>query len=134
MSHLIRLVLFLGVYTGDAENGGVNTPLMWSSPVSETPKAGKAEIWEIINLTEDIHPFHIHQIQFQILNRYANYDPNQAYAPPPWETGFKDTLLSYPQEITRVLLNFDIPGHFVWHCHLLEHEDNELMRPILVSA
>jgi len=47
---------------------------------------------------------------------------------------FKDTIISYPDEITRVLLKFDIPGRFVWHCHLLEHEDSELMRPILVSA
>lgn len=49
--------------------------------------------------------------------------------PETWETGFKDTVIAYPGEVTRVLARFDRPGRFVWHCHIVEHEDNEMMRP-----
>jgi FtsP/CotA-like multicopper oxidase with cupredoxin domain len=49
--------------------------------------------------------------------------------PEAWETGFKDTVISYPGEVTRVKAQFDREGLFVWHCHILEHEDNEMMRP-----
>ena len=51
-----------------------------------------------------------------------------------WETGTKDTVIAYPGEITRVKARFDLEGLFVWHCHILEHEDNEMMRPYVVSA
>ena len=53
--------------------------------------------------------------------------------PLPWERGFKDTVIAYPGEITRVKARFDLPGLFVWHCHILEHEDNEMMRPYHVG-
>jgi len=121
-------------FNGDPANGGQNTPLMWSSPVTETPKKGVTEIWEFINLTEDAHPMHIHQVQFQILSRAMVGDPDHARGPELWETGFKDTLIIYPDEIARVILKFDMDGYYVWHCHFLEHEDNELMRPIVVVA
>lgn len=49
------------------------------------------------------------------------------------ETGTKDTLLAYPGEITRIKAKFDIPGLYVWHCHILDHEDNEMMRPYYVG-
>jgi len=49
-----------------------------------------------------------------------------------WETGRKDTVIAYPGEITRVKARFDRAGLFVWHCHILEHEDNEMMRPYRV--
>jgi FtsP/CotA-like multicopper oxidase with cupredoxin domain len=52
----------------------------------------------------------------------------------PWERGFKDTVIAYPGEITTVRAKFDIPGLYVWHCHIVEHEDNEMMRPYVVSA
>jgi spore coat protein A len=54
-------------------------------------------------------------------------------APQPWETGFKDTVIAYPGEITTVKAKFDIAGLYVWHCHIVEHEDNEMMRPYVVS-
>jgi len=127
-------VVYFGVYTGEPGNGGTNSPLMWSSPVTETPKNGTVEIWEFINLTEDAHPVHIHQIQFQLLDRTPVADPNNTRLPDDWELGFKDTFIAYPDEVTRLVLKFDIPGRYVWHCHLLEHEDSELMRPIVVSA
>jgi hypothetical protein len=47
--------------------------------------------------------------------------------PEPWESGFKDTVIAYPRQVTRVKATFDAPGQFVWHCHILEHEDNEMM-------
>ena len=49
--------------------------------------------------------------------------------PEPWESGFKDTVIAYPGQVTRVRARFDTPGQFVWHCHIVEHEDNEMMRP-----
>jgi len=52
----------------------------------------------------------------------------------PWESGYKDTVLTYPGEITTVRSRFDIEGLYVWHCHIVEHEDNEMMRPYVVSA
>ena len=50
-----------------------------------------------------------------------------------WELGFKDTVIAYPGEVTRIRAHFDLFGLFVWHCHILEHEDNEMMRPIHVG-
>ena len=62
-------------------------------------------------------------------------EPFAGTARPPesWETGAKDTVIAYPDEITRVKVRFDHPGLFVWHCHILEHEDNEMMRPLRVE-
>jgi FtsP/CotA-like multicopper oxidase with cupredoxin domain len=53
--------------------------------------------------------------------------------PEVWETGPKDTVISYPGELTRIRMHFDLPGYYVWHCHIVEHEDNEMMRPFYVS-
>jgi FtsP/CotA-like multicopper oxidase with cupredoxin domain len=79
----------------------------------------------------DAHPIHIHLVQFQVVDR----QPFGGVARPPeaWETGFKDTVIAYPDEITRVQATFDYPGLYVWHCHIVEHEDNEMMRPYRVG-
>jgi spore coat protein A, manganese oxidase len=53
--------------------------------------------------------------------------------PEAWETGFKDTVIALPGEITRVQAVFDLPGLYVWHCHIVDHEDNEMMRPFRVA-
>ena len=53
--------------------------------------------------------------------------------PEPWESGFKDTVIAYPGEVTRIRARFDTPGQFVWHCHIVEHEDNEMMRPYRIG-
>jgi hypothetical protein len=53
--------------------------------------------------------------------------------PEPWETGFKDTVIAYPGEVTRVRPHFAVGGLFVWHCHIVEHEDNEMMRPFFIG-
>jgi FtsP/CotA-like multicopper oxidase with cupredoxin domain len=53
--------------------------------------------------------------------------------PQPGEAGFKDTVIAYPEQVTRVRLRFDNAGQFVWHCHIVEHEDNEMMRPYRIG-
>ncbi|MBV9690173.1 MAG: multicopper oxidase domain-containing protein [Ktedonobacteraceae bacterium] len=179
---------------------GTTTPIPGSQLVdgnylTELPKVGATEEWEIINLTEDAHPIHVHLLQFQILNRqevdteryrakYNSLFPGGTYSPgfgPPLpytepnasgalggnpdvtpylhdaitlpnanEAGWKDTIKVYPHGMTRIVLRwaptptavdavkvgqnlypFDPttgPG-YVWHCHILDHEDNEMMRP-----
>jgi bilirubin oxidase len=115
---------------------GVPTPKEFLDPTTENPAVGHTEIWEIRNFTADAHPIHIHQIQFQVISRT---DVNGVTTgPEPWETGFKDTAIMYPGDegdhpgITRVKVKFDIAGLYLWHCHILSHEDNEMMRPIQV--
>lgn len=155
---------------------------MWSAPVSEKPLVGSTQVWEIVNITGGAHPIHIHLIDFQVINRqdidstsYSNdfnaingpsplsnptkiIDPG-AYLigkptkPTPSERGWKDTVIAYPGQVTRIivpmfpsvsnpecvkpgdnLFPFDpssFPG-YVWHCHLLDHEDNEMMRPMKI--
>ncbi len=116
------------------QNGG--TPIVY---VTENPKivGGVAPIeeWHIFNFTEDAHPIHLHMVEFQVVGREAMGGGKSIVgnAPQPTETGYKDTVIAYPGEITKVKALFDIPGLFVWHCHILEHEDNEMMRPYIVS-
>jgi FtsP/CotA-like multicopper oxidase with cupredoxin domain len=90
------------------------------------------ELWEIYNFTEYAHPIHIHEVQFQIEERQKFGDLPRP--PESWERGFKDTAIAYPDEITRVRVLFDLPGLYVWHCHIVEHEDNEMMRPYFIGA
>jgi len=106
--------------------------------VTENPRiiggAAPVEEWEIYNFTEDAHPIHLHLVEFQVVGRAPM--PGRALISgglQPWESGFKDTVISYPGEITTVRARFDIPGLYVWHCHIVEHEDNEMMRPYVVS-
>ncbi len=116
---------------------GMPTEKMWSEPITENPAVGATEVWELYNFTEDAHPIHIHEIHFQVVDR-QRLNPNnlpigQPRAPEAWETGFKDTVIAYPGEVTRVRLRFDVGGLFVWHCHIVEHEDNEMMRPYAIG-
>ena len=105
-------------------------PLLWEAPITEVvSEVDTTEEWEIENLTEDAHPIHVHLVEFQILGRGAD----GMQPPEPWETAFKDTVIAYPGEITRIKAKFDLPGVFVWHCHILSHEDNEMMRPMFVG-
>jgi spore coat protein A len=109
-------------------------PLEWEEPLTENPGLGETEIWEIHNVTEDAHPIHLHQVQFQVLNREVLFGTGDLLPPEWWEEGFKDTVIAYPGQITRIKAHFDLPGLYVWHCHILEHEDNEMMRPFHVGA
>ncbi|MEO8428248.1 MAG: multicopper oxidase domain-containing protein [Verrucomicrobiota bacterium] len=117
----------LGVVNPDASG----EPVMWEEAVTENPAVGSTEIWEIHNFTEDAHPIHLHQTQFEVVNRQAS--DGSLRGPETWETGTKDVIIAYPNEITRVKTFWDIPGRYVWHCHILEHEDNEMMRPLHVG-
>jgi bilirubin oxidase len=111
---------------GTVTPNGEGNPLLWMDVITENPGPGATEVWEIHNFTVDAHPIHIHEVQFEIVNRQ---DAGGAIrGPEPWETGPKDTVIAYPNEIT-----FDRSGQFVWHCHILSHEDNEMMRPYSVG-
>jgi spore coat protein A len=123
----------LGTWDPDTDE---STPLLWMDPITENPALGGVEAWTIYNVTADAHPIHIHLVQFEVLGREAiGGGPSVAgsNAPLPWETGFKDTVIAYPGEITRVKMRFDYPGFYVWHCHIVDHEDNEMMRPYHVG-
>jgi FtsP/CotA-like multicopper oxidase with cupredoxin domain len=103
--------------------------------ITENPTKGDIEEWSIFNYTEDAHPIHLHLVRFNVMGR-SGIDGSPSIvgnAPQPWEMGFKDTVIAYPGEITRVKAKFDIAGLYVWHCHIVEHEDNEMMRPYVVS-
>lgn len=116
----------LGVLAPD----GKPVSLGWDDPVSETPLEGTTEMWEIHNNTADAHPIHVHLVMFEVMQR-EDVDGN-VRARESWESGYKDTVIAYPGEITRIKAKFDIAGLYVWHCHILEHEDNEMMRPYQV--
>ena len=116
---------------GTLDGSGEPVPLGWADPITENPALGSVEVWEIHNFTEDAHPIHIHEVQFQVVDRQPF--EGDARGPESWETGFKDTVIAYPEEITRVKALFDLPGLYVWHCHIVEHEDNEMMRPYFVG-
>jgi FtsP/CotA-like multicopper oxidase with cupredoxin domain len=129
---------------GTLDKDGNPVHLMWDDEITEKPKAGDTEMWEFYNFTEDAHPIHLHQVEFEIVNRQflaADMD-GVALAPPvmegaptgpmPWETGRKDTCIMYPGQVTRLKVRYDIPGRFVWHCHIIEHEDHDMMRPLQV--
>jgi spore coat protein A len=113
----------------------------WSAPVTENPALDSVEIWNLINTTDDAHPIHLHLVKFQILDRRAfsiadywmkkEIKYRAPVSPPePGEMGWKDTVSAAPGMVTRIIVKFEgFRGRYVWHCHLLEHEDNEMMRP-----
>jgi bilirubin oxidase len=116
---------------GTMNDNGTPNPLDWDDPITENPELHAVEVWEMHNFTADAHPIHIHEVQFQVVDR----QPFEGDARPPeaWETGYKDMVIAYPEEITRVKALFDLPGRYVWHCHIVEHEDNEMMRPYRIG-
>jgi spore coat protein A len=123
---------------------GMATERLWMDRVTENPAVGDTELWEFYNTTADAHPMHIHEIAFEVVNREGlvteedevvqpiQLDGNIT-SPEPWESGFKDTVIAYPGQVTRVRARFETPGQFVWHCHIVEHEDNEMMRPYRIG-
>jgi spore coat protein A len=125
-------------------------------PATETPQEGETEVWQIANLTGDTHPIHFHLVNVQILGRQsfdvAHYNgrPNYtgpARGPDPTEQGWKETVRMNPNEVTTVIMRFNLPkvpftvppsprtgGHeYVWHCHILEHEEHDMMRPLVIK-
>jgi len=116
---------------GTMNPDGTPNPLHWDAPVTENPRTGATEIWELHNFTDDGHPIHLHLVQFQVLDRRPF--GGSAAGPQSWETGTKDTVMALPGQTTRLKATFDRPGRFVWHCHILDHEDNDMMRPYQVG-
>jgi FtsP/CotA-like multicopper oxidase with cupredoxin domain len=194
----------------------LNTPGCNTAVCRETeiPAVGDTEIWEIINISADAHPMHLHLTSFQVLSRQAfqasrymaaytaalvannkldGEGPPYTYnvenldgaiggnpavgpylrgkpkAPNAYEMGWKDTVIAYPGEVTRIAVRWaptDLPAigtdpntgrsapvvgtnsyvvfdptqlegdnvGYVWHCHIVDHEDNEMMRNYTVGA
>ncbi|OAE25626.1 hypothetical protein AXG93_2506s1060 [Marchantia polymorpha subsp. ruderalis] len=151
----------------DNPTGSLLNGLRWRDPLTETPELNATEVWEIINLTEDAHPIHLHLVSFRVKSqqafdavRQANYncsffvpfpDPKSCFTEAPQKPelhhrGWKDTATVYPGKVTVFVVrwatqsgeqfSFDAtsgPG-YVWHCHILDHEDNDMMRPLKMMA
>jgi len=118
----------------------------WHDPITEKPLLNSVEIWNLINTTDDPHPIHLHLVRFQVLDR-RRFDKFQyqlkntlrfmgdPMPPAPNEAGWKDTVRAESGAVTRIIVRFEgYAGRYVWHCHNLEHEDNEMMRPYEVVA
>ena len=97
--------------------------------INEVVHSGDVEIWEIINLSGTYHPFHIHGVQFQILDRGGK-------PPAEYELGWKDTVLVSNAEIVHLIMRFpefsDPHTPYMYHCHILEHEDMGMMGQFIV--
>ncbi len=124
------LQMRMGMMTGDGERFSINGRAMDMKRIDETIKLDNIEIWEIENRSMMAHPFHIHDIQFRILDRNGN-------PPPDNEQGLKDTVLVQPRETVRVITQFenfaDDTNPYMYHCHTLEHEDGGMMGQFLVK-
>jgi spore coat protein A len=132
-------------------------------PTTETPKVGTVEDWVFINMTGDTHPMHMHLVTFQVVGRTpfdveayeekyegpngvpGGIDPTPFATgpmepPAPEERGFKDTVKANPGFFTTIRAKFDLPAgvtapqDYVYHCHIVEHEDNDMMRPFTVTT
>jgi len=153
-----RLIQTIGTTTSSGlNNQGLPT---WGLPYlatpTETPGAGAVEVWQVFNLTGDTHPIHFHLVNVQIIQRQrfqgqpGNVKLKGSPIPPdPNELGWKDTVRMNPGEVTTVIAQFNLPklpasmgnplsprtgGHeYVWHCHILEHEEHDMMRPMIVG-
>jgi FtsP/CotA-like multicopper oxidase with cupredoxin domain len=105
---------------------------LWDDPIAQNPALNNVEEWEFWNWSADAHPIHLHLVKFEVVNREII---GGAVRPAePWEAGWKDMVIAYPGEVTRIKAKFDIPGLYVWHCHILSHEDNEMMVPYCVGT
>jgi len=145
-------VLTRTITLNEAQDKAQNPMLMtlnhkrWHEPVTEQPRLNTTEIWEFVNLTEDTHPMHLHLVRFQVLDRrtfdvfqYRVYNKLKFLAgatlPEPHESGWKDVVQCPPGMITRIIVRFEgYPGKYLYHCHVLEHEANDMMRPFEVIA
>jgi len=150
-----RLMQLLG--TDVAQPGGGFGVGYIESGNGEVVGAGTTEVWQIANLSADTHPIHFHLVNVQIISRQPfnaktyNGIPNftgPAVPPAPFEAGWKETVRMNPGEVTTVIMQFALPAiqnvgqppssprtggnEFVWHCHILEHEEHDMMRPLVV--
>jgi spore coat protein A len=133
--------------------GAVAYGLEYLAPTTETVAAGSTEVWRIFNLSADTHPIHFHLVNVQVLSRQpfklvaGVFTPTGvARGPETNELGWKETVQMHPGEITTVIMKFDLPAtpfivppsprtggnEYVYHCHILEHEEHDMMRPLVV--
>ena len=155
-----RLIQMLGTDVAPVPPVGKAAPAFgraYDAPPTENVTAGSTEVWEIVNTTADTHPMHFHLANVQVLSRQAfsqkqyiggvpNYQ-GPLMAPDLNELGWKETVRMNPGEVTRVIMRFDLPAtpfavppsprtggnEYVWHCHILEHEEHDMMRPLIVT-
>ncbi len=119
--------------TNGATGGTVQ---LWADPIRQNVATNTTEQWELYNWSADAHPIHLHLVKFKVVNREPFDEDGNLLGPRPpelTERGWKDTVTAYPGEVTRVNATFDLPGLYVWHCHIVEHEDNEMMVPFCVG-
>jgi spore coat protein A, manganese oxidase len=127
-------------------SGAVNVPTvkingkLWQDNQPVKVKKDALEVWEFINVSPDAHPMHLHLVQFQILGRQEIKKSPLSYKnpiridPDANEQGWKDTVRCNPGEATRILVRFDgFTGEYVFHCHILEHEDMGMMIQLIVD-
>ena len=146
----------------DVAGNEANGAIAWHAPTTENPGLGDTEIWEIYNATGDAHPVHLHLVHFAVLDR-SEFTADVVEQPIEQHngedgTGFrleaiqigasvqlghaegyvenapKDMVTALPGQVTRIRTTFDLPGRYVWHCHILSHEDHEMMRVLHVGA
>ncbi len=132
----------LGTATVDEDGVVTPTPLEFMDDLTELINLNDTETWEIYNFTGDAHPIHLHLVEFKVVNRQKfELDEEEETGklgedikqPEVWETGYKDTVIAYPNQMIRIKAKFDMVGQYVWHCHILDHEDNEMMREFKVQ-
>jgi spore coat protein A len=149
-----RLIQLLGTNVPPV-NRGQRFGRAYMDSATETPASGDSEVWQIANLTGDSHPIHFHLVNVQIISRQpfrvSDYNGTPMYtgparAPDANEAGWKDTVRMNPGEVTTVVMQFNLPtvpftvpvsprtggNEYVWHCHILEHEEHDMMRPLVV--
>ncbi|MBN1640880.1 MAG: multicopper oxidase domain-containing protein [Anaerolineae bacterium] len=160
MDEFGRLQPLLGTAEPEMDSMGmtVNGAITWHMPTTENPGLGATEIWEVYNATMDAHPVHLHLVHFEVLEREGfsagvvsqpimqhngtmgtgyrlenialdgNIEPATGVEKAP-----KDMVTAYPDQVVRIKATFDLPGRYVWHCHILSHEDHEMMRVLHVG-
>jgi spore coat protein A len=125
--------------SGDGCGGGtwLINGLGYHDPITERPHLGTTEIWRFVNHSGSPHTMHTHLTMFEVLDRQFFTVQGDMIVPKGTATpadlperGWKDTVLLKPFEMVRVVTRFeDYAGRYVYHCHMLEHEEHEMMRP-----
>jgi len=154
-----RLIQTIGTFKqhGFNNQGNPTWGRAYLDKSTENPKSGDVEVWQIMNLTGDTHPIHFHLVNVQLIQRQPfSGDPSSwSYSgpeipPDPNEIGWKETVRMNPGEVTTIIMQFNLPNlptaamrnavsprtggkEYVWHCHILEHEEHDMMRPLIVE-
>ncbi|WP_254767282.1 multicopper oxidase family protein [Salinilacihabitans rarus] len=107
----------------------------WGDPIEFKPQLGSTEIWELKNDDDHTHPIHLHLVEFEVIEREMHAADHEPEGPLPNERGGVDIVRVNPGETVRIAVKFDgYTGKFPYHCHILEHEEHEMMRPFEVVA